>query len=95
MDYLQAAATGVCPGAAYLFFVQSSENGCLTKPEGCGKNARSEFIITIVNRGDQSLLDRVKFSVRNSWLPWNTDSAARLQSAFEQLALALTGGKAG
>jgi len=95
MDYLQAAATGVCPGAAYLFFVQSSENGCLNKLGGCGKNARAEFIITIVNRADQSLLDRVKFSVKNSWLPWNTDSTTRLQNAFEQLAQAMTGAKAG
>jgi hypothetical protein len=95
MDLSQALAGRVCSGAAYLFFVQAVEQPCLTKPEGCGNYARADFVITLINSGDGSLLDRVKFSVRNSWLPLpkqlQTDNAIRLQNAFEQLAVALTG----
>jgi hypothetical protein len=94
VDYLQAPGA-YCPGAAYLFYVQANGRTCFDSPDQCGKYARSEFLITIVNRGDQSLLDRVRFSVRNSWLPLYSADSTRLKNAFEQLAIALTGGDAG
>lgn len=92
MDYPQALAAAPCPGASYLLFVQSQGNGCADKPDGCGMAGRASFVITIVNRGDQSLLDRVEFSVKNSWLPFvGGGNQERLHGAFERLAAALVG----
>ncbi len=96
LDYTQTLSAGICPSSAYLFFVQPGEGSCLEKHTPCERNSRAQFVINIVNRADQSLLDRVVFSVRSSWLPWRSpDNPDRLQKAFEQLAQGLTGANAG
>lgn len=89
LDLWQAAVDPPCPSASYLFFVQGNDSTCADS--ACQRNARSEFIITIVNSGDQTLLDRVKMSVKNSWLPRGADRQERLKAAFERLAQALVG----
>jgi|GEM_PF-808105 len=89
LDYQQALSDPPCPAASYLFFVQTNDVAC-SNASAC-RNAHSDFIFTIVNRGDLSLLDRVQLSVRNSWLPKEGDQQARLQAAFEQLAAMLVG----
>jgi hypothetical protein len=93
VDSAQALTGALCPGASYLLFVHANDTGCADKPQSCGAGSRAEFVVTIVNRGDQSLLDRVKFVVKNSWLPFVGGDQARLQGAFEQLAMALTGSR--
>lgn len=91
MDYLRAVAKSPCPGAAYLFYVQ------LAAPQSCADESKScvspalQYIITVVSMSDRSLLDRIHFVVKNSFIPGGGDSAPRLQKAFSQLAVALTG----
>jgi len=88
-DYLKTLEQPPCPGASYLIFLQSSIGTC-TSANSC-RNSRSEFVFTIVNRGDLSLLDRVQLTVKNGWLQSGADQAAHWQPAFEQLAASLVG----
>lgn len=93
MDYLRAVANPPCPGASYLFYVQPlGERPCIEADEKkCNKN-RYQWVITVVSNGDQSLVDRVKISIKSSLLPASEGDTARLQKAFEQVASMLTGG---
>lgn len=92
MDYLRALSTTVCPTATYLFYVQPiAETSCKDGSETCSSSGYSQFIITIVNSGDRSLLDRVKLSMKNGILPLDKSNQERLQRSFEQLAIELTG----
>jgi hypothetical protein len=89
MDYIRALATTSCPGAAYLFYVQPAvQPSC--KNANCPPQNNAQFIITIINGGDRTLMDRVKLTIKNGVLPFNKDSDP-LQKAFEQLAIELTG----
>lgn len=88
-DYSQALGDPPCPGASYLIFMQSKLASC-NSTRDC-RNARSEFIFTIVNRGDLSLLDRVQLTVKNTWLPTAASQPEHWEPAFEQLAASLVG----
>lgn len=89
-DYLQILSAPPCAGAAYLIFLQAEAGSCGGE-QSCGRGTRANFSMTIVNRGDLSLLDRVRFSVRNSWLPLHSNDSTRLRQAFEQVAAELVG----
>ena len=88
-DYQQALGDPPCPSASYLIFLQAKVASCANAQQ-C-RNSRSEFIFTIVNRGDLSLLDRVQLTVKNTWLPTGDGQLERWQPAFEQLAASLVG----
>lgn len=105
MDYMRALAGTSCPGAAYLFYVQPFGEPACSGPQGqsgvvdesvagtasCGLRSYSQLTITIITGGDRMLMDRIKFSLKKSYLPFDSDSAAQLSQAFERLAAALTG----
>jgi hypothetical protein len=105
MDYMRALAGSSCPGAAYLFYVQPFGQPACAGPEGnsgvvaesvagtdsCGRRSYSQMTITIITGGDRMLMDRIKFSMKKSFLPFNSENAAQLSQAFERLAAALTG----
>jgi hypothetical protein len=96
MDYLRAVSTAPCPGSSYLFYVQPLGQSLCLNPEDktCNRDSH-QWVITIVSNGDQSLVDRVKITVKNSLLPASEGDDARLQKAFEQVASTLTGGLRG
>jgi len=91
MDYLRALSITVCPTATYLFYVQPVASIGCKDAEACADANYSQFIITIVNSGDRSLLDRIKLSLKKGILPLDQNNQQRLQRSFEQLAVELTG----
>ena len=105
MDYMRALAGTSCPGASYLFYVQPFGEPKCSAPGGqggvvdesvagtgsCGLRSYSQLTITIITGGDRMLMDRIKFSLKKSYLPLESDSQAQLSQAFERLAAALTG----
>lgn len=92
-DYLRAvASTTSCPGASYLFYVQPATYPVCDQNRSCHSVA-SQFVITVISAGDQSLVDRIQFSIKKSFLPLAGNEHERRQKAFEQLAIALTGVK--
>lgn len=92
IDYLRAVSTAPCPGASFLFYVQPADHPSCDNNQTC-RNIASQFIITVVSVGDQTLVDRIKLSIKTSFLPTAASERERQQKAFEQLAIALTGGK--
>lgn len=92
IDYLRAVASLPCPGASFLFYVQPADHPTCDNAEKCQAIA-SQFVVTVISVGDQSLVDRIKFSIKNSFLPTASSERERRQKAFEQLAIALTGAK--
>jgi hypothetical protein len=90
MDYIRALASTSCPGAAYLFYVQPLTLGCKDASANCELSNNAQFVITIINGGDRTLMDRIKLTIKKGVLPFNKDSEP-LQKAFEQLAVELTG----
>ena len=94
MDYLRALAEAPCPGASFLFYVQPNQTpSCSDANEKVCQNIESQFVFTVASVGDQSLVDRIQFSINNSFLPAASSERERQQKAFEQLAIALIGGK--
>lgn len=92
MDYLRALATAACPGASYLFFVQPiGETPCVAQ-NATDCKLPHQFVITIVSRGDQSLVDRITLVSKQGFIPTSSAEQARLQRTFEALAVKLTGG---
>jgi hypothetical protein len=106
MDYMRALAGNSCPGASYLFYVQPYGQPACAAPGGdntgvveesvagtssCGLRSYSQLTITIITGGDRMLMDRIKFSLQKSFLPFDTQSDAQLSQAFERLAAELTG----
>jgi hypothetical protein len=57
----------------------------------CGLRSYSQLTITIITGGDRMLMDRIKFSLNKSFLPFDSENQAQLSQAFERLAAALTG----
>jgi hypothetical protein len=92
IDYLRAVSSNPCPGAAYLFYVQGAEHSACDNSQSC-QGATAQFVITVISADDHTLLDRIKFSIKNRVLPSSISERERYQKAFEQLAIALTGGK--
>lgn len=92
IDYLRAVSSTPCPGASYLFYVQPLSDSACDNTQSC-KDVATQFVITILSAGDQSLVDRIQFSIKKSFLPLTISERERQQKAFEQLAIALTGGK--
>lgn len=92
MDYLRAVATAACPGASYLFFVQPLGQAPCVADDAQTCKPPHKFVITIVSRGDQSLIDRITLIGKQSFVPFNSSEQARLQKTFERLAAKLTGG---
>jgi hypothetical protein len=91
MDYLRAVAVRPCPAADYLFFVQPIGRAvCIRDDQQCSYPSL-QYTVTVVSSGDHSLVDRINLAIKSSFLPNETDDAARLQNGFEQLAIALTG----
>jgi hypothetical protein len=90
IDYLTAVETTPCPGASFLFYVQPIDKPICDSTEKC-QAVGSQFVITVVSVGDHSLVDRVKLTINNSFLPSASSERERRQKAFEQLAIALTG----
>jgi hypothetical protein len=91
MDYLRAVATAACPGASYLFFVQPIGRAPCVGADAQACENPHRFIITIVSRGDQSLIDRVTLIAKQSFIPLDVSEQARLRKVFERLAARLTG----
>jgi hypothetical protein len=92
MDYLRVLGSSSCPGAAYLFYVEPVvQIGCKDGADTCAGANYSQFVITIVNNGDRSLLDRIKMSIKAGVLPLDKNHQEQLQRSFEQLAIELTG----
>ena len=90
MDYLRAVEKSPCPSAFYLFYVQpSGPAACSGGDQTCGYPS-NQYTITIVSYGDR-LVDRVTVTIKSSFLSGGGDNADRLQKAFSELALALTG----
>lgn len=88
IDYLRAVSNPPCPGATYLFYVQPAQDAA------CGIDCESaQFVFTVISIHDQSLVDRIRFSVKKSLLPPSSSERERKQKAFEQLAIVLTGGE--
>ena len=92
IDYLRAASSPSCPSASYLFYVQPVTHSVCDSHQSCQRVA-SQFAITVVSTSDQSLVDRIQFSIKKSFLPIGGSERERQQKAFEQLAIALTGAK--
>lgn len=92
IDYLRAVSSAPCPGASFLFYVQPTDHPSCDTDKKC-QSIASQFIITVISVGDQTLVDRIKFSIKNSFLPTASSEHERRQKAFEQLAIALTGAK--
>ncbi len=105
MDYMRALAGNSCPGASYLFYVQPFGQAACAGPDSgtgvveesvantgsCGLRSYSQLTITIITGGDRMLMDRIKFSLNKSFLPFDSQNEAQLSQAFERLAAALTG----
>jgi hypothetical protein len=105
MDYMRALAGTSCPGASYLFYVQPFGQPACAGPDSgtgvveesvsgttsCGLRSYSQLTITIITGGDRMLMDRIKFSLNKSFLPFDSENQAQLSQAFERLAAALTG----
>ncbi len=89
IDYLRMIGTTPCPGASYLFYVQPIDAPSCDNAKQCGIG--SQFAITVISAGDHALIDRVKFTIKNSFLPSVSSERERRQKAFEQLAIVLTG----
>ena len=49
----------------------------------------------VVSNGDRSLVDRINVTIKHGVIPESSDNAERLQKAFTELAIALTGGAIG
>jgi len=92
MDYLRAITTAACPGAEYLFFVQPLEPSACASGDIQPCNHPHRFVITIVSRGDQSVIDRITLTAKKSFIPINSSDQAYLRKVFEHLAETLTGG---
>lgn len=91
MDYLRAIAYPPCPMASYLFFLQPlDEPDCSGSNQTCN-SLSDRYSLAVISAGDQTLVDRITLSIRNGLIPAGGDAAERLQSAFAQLAIALTG----
>jgi hypothetical protein len=92
IDYLRAVSGTPCPDASYLFYVQPIDPPSCDAAEKCQPIA-SQYLITVISAGDQTLVDRVKLSIKSSFFPAAASESERRQKAFEQLAIALTGAK--
>lgn len=91
IDYLRAVSSAPCPGASYLFYVQSfAVRPTCDSTQAC-MGATSEYVLTVISAEEHMLLDRIRFSIRNSFLPIGADERERKQQAFEHLAIVLTG----
>ncbi len=94
IDYLRAVAEPPCPGASFLFYVQPNQTpSCSDSSENACQSIASQFVFSVVSIGDQSLVDRIQFSINDSFLPAASSERERRQKAFEQLAIALIGGR--
>lgn len=105
MDYMRALAGNSCPGASYLFYVQPYGQTTCADAAGpqpapvdggeataCASRKHSQLLITIITGRERMLLDRIKFSMHKSFLPFgDSNDAQQLSQAFESLAAALTG----
>ena len=94
IDYLRAVSTDSCPGASYLFYVQSIDPPVCDDAQKC-KDVGSQYVFTILSGEgrEHTLVDRVEFAIKNSFLPSLSSDAERRQKAFERLAKVLTGAK--
>ena len=96
-DYAGVLQNPPCPGAQYVFYVDVVALQCRGErtPDGqCQQPlAPREMIVTVINRDDGSLADRIKLEFTKGLLS-SRDDQRRLQGAFEQLAVVLTGGGA-
>jgi len=90
IDYLRAVSSAPCPGASFLFYVQPTDHPTCDSDNHC-RNIASQFVITVVSVGDQSLVDRIRLSIKDSFLPSAANEQERQQKAFERVAIALTG----
>ena len=90
IDYLRAVAGDSCPGATFLFYVQPAESPTCDANNKC-RYIASQFVVTVVSVGDQSLVDRIQLSIKDSFLSGAASEQERVQKAFERLAMALTG----
>lgn len=93
-DFASVLRSPPCPGAQYVFYVHVATLQCRGEraPDGqCQQTlAPTELIVTIINRDDGSLADRLKLGFTRGLLS-SRDDQGRLQRAFAQVAAALTG----
>ncbi len=93
IDYLRALASTPCPGATYLLYVQAPGRSSCENGQSSCRGATSHYVITVVSAEEHTLVDRIKFSIKNSFLPIGVGERERRQKGFEQLAILLTGSK--
>lgn len=91
IDYLRAVSTTPCPGASYVFYVQTAASFACDSSEPSCLGATAQYVITVIGTYENTLIDRIKFSIKNSFLPFGVGERERKQKAFEQLAIVLTG----
>ncbi|MFT3931344.1 MAG: hypothetical protein QM709_13710 [Spongiibacteraceae bacterium] len=91
IDYLRAVSGASCPGASYLFYIQPSAQPACDRNQSSCAGATSRYVITVIGVSENTLIDRINFSVKNSFLPLAANERERKQKAFEQLAIVLTG----
>lgn len=94
LDYASALQNPPCPGAQYVFYVELTELQCSGERAPDGQCAQQrlpkQLAITVINREDRSLADRIKMSLSRGLLSSGSEQD-RLQRSFEQLAALLTG----
>lgn len=93
IDYLRAVSSASCPGSSYLFYIQQAAQSACDRSQSSCVGATTQYVITVIGVSENTLIDRINFSVRNSFLPLATSERERKQKAFEQLAIVLTGSK--
>lgn len=93
VDYLRAVSSTPCPGASYVFYVQTAASFACDSSEPSCLGASAQYVITVVGTYENTLIDRIKFSIKNSFLPLGVSERERKQKAFEQLAIVLTGSR--
>lgn len=91
IDYLRAVSGTPCPGASYVFYVQVAAHSACDGSEPSCLGATAQYVITVIGTYENTLIDRIKFSIKNSFLPFGVSERERKQKAFEQLAIVLTG----
>lgn len=91
IDYLRAVSSAPCPGASYIFYIQTAANFACDSTQPSCLGATAQYVITVIGASENTLIDRVKFSIKNSFLPLGLSERERKQKAFEQLAIVLTG----
>jgi hypothetical protein len=91
IDYLRAVSNTPCPGASYVFYIQTASNFACDSSQPSCLGATAQYVITVIGTYENTLIDRIKFSIKNSFLPFGVSERERTQKAFEQLAIVLTG----